>query len=181
MSPDPSNQQRVVVLTLLLAATLFNHVSADSVTLPRRISSVPGTTNSVPHVQIGVTADPEIATELLRRVTAINGVEIQASAFSLPGAKGFQIRDNVSIERQNRIIGGREFGHMHPDGSMHLSLPSEIAIAAVQRGWATYHPWSTERPGWEGLVMIYTPQSLEELPTIITLIEASYKFMTGKR
>ncbi len=153
---------------------------ADPVDLPRRISQSPATTNSVPHIQIGVKGDPSLAAELLRQAAEIKGVEVRPTVVSLPGAKGFWIDERVTIERPESIAGGREFAHMHPDGSLHAALPPELAIDAVKRGWATFHPWSTQRPGWEGFVMIYTPQSIEELQVIIRLVQESYDFVTGK-
>jgi len=164
-------------LTCVLFVTL---AVADSIDLPRRISQTPATTNSVPHIQIGVEVDPALSAELLRLAATIQGVEIRETVVSLPGAKGFWINENVTITRPESIAGGREFAHMHPDGSLHASLPPELAINAVKRGWATFHPWSTQRPGWDGFVMIYTPQSMGELQVIIRLVNESYKFVTGK-
>ena len=68
------------------------------------------------------------------------------------------------------IVGGREFAHLHPDGSLHASLSPERAREAVATGWATPHPWADQREGWEGFVMIYTPQSAEELEVVFHLI-----------
>jgi len=165
----------------LIVATLGVSMSVTLVygdSLPRRISQVPATTNSVPHVQIDVNPTPAISAELLRLASLIDGVEIRESVISLPGAKGFWINENVTINRPERFMGAREFAHMHPDGSLHVSLPPDLAIDAVKRGWATFHPWSTQRPGWDGFVMIYTPDSMGELHVIMQLVEASYNFVT---
>ena len=177
MNYYPSVNGSVAVLTSLIFVGL---VYAENTDLPRRISAVPATTNSVPHVQIGVESDPTISAELLRRVADIDGVQIQNAAWTLPGAKGFVVDDSVKLERADRVIGGREFAHLHPDGSLHLSLSLDVAVAAVRRGWATFHPWSTERSGWDGLVMIYTPQSMGELPIVLDLIQASFDYVTEK-
>jgi phospholipase/carboxylesterase len=163
--------------SLLLAVGTVSAVDE----LPRRISPVPATTNSVPHVQLDVELQPELAQTLLKRAAAIKGVTVRGTVISLPGAKGFWIDDSVTIERPERIVGGREFAHMHPDGSLHASLPPNLAIEAVQRGWATFHPWSTQRPGWDGFVMIYTPQSPGELDVVMELVQASYDFVTAAK
>ncbi len=164
-----------------MACTSLLFTAASSVTaddLPRRISPVPATTNSVPHVQLDVELQPELAEELLRQAATIDGVEVRGTVISLPGAKGFWIKDDVAISRPDRIVGGREFAHMHPDGSLHASLPPDLAVEAVRRGWATFHPWSTQRPGWDGFVMIYTPQSSGELDVVMSLVQASFDFVT---
>ncbi len=172
---------RLRLLTFAAALSLFvTPAIADSAEIPARSSPIPSTTNSVPHVQIGVSADPKISAELLLQASKIPGVEIRETVISLPGAKGFWINEGVTIARPNVIVGGREFAHMHPDGSLHASLSPELAKKAVERGWATYHPWASQRPGWEGFVMIYTPGSIDELKVVLQLVMQSYNFVTGK-
>ena len=55
-----------------------------------------------------------------------------------------------------------------------------MARAAVEAGWAVAHPWADERPGWEGFVMIYTPNNRDELRVVIGLVKQSYSFVTGR-
>ena len=88
-------------------------------------------------------------------------------------AKHFVVRPEV-------IVRGREFAHIHPDGSLHASLPPQRAQEAVKTGWAIWHPWAKEREGWEGFVMLYTPLSMEELEVTFQLVVDSYNFVTGQ-
>ena len=170
----------LVVCTLFTNVTLAS-VASESENLPIRTSPIPVTTNSVPHVQIGIEPNPDILAELLARVAGIPDVEIRDTVVSLPGAKGFWIGENVALANPQVIVGGREFAHSHPDGSLHASLPPELAVKAVKAGWATHHPWADKRKGWEGFVMIYTPQTEEELDVVYQLVESSYNFVTGIR
>ena len=147
--------------------------------LPQRQSPIPATTKGVPHVQLGVTPNPAISAELLALVAEIPGIEIRETVISLPGAKGFWINESVTIGRPEVIVGGREFAHMHPDGSLHASLAPQAARKAVERGWATPHPWANRRPGWEGFVMIYTPGTKQELDVVIDLVKGAYQFVTN--
>ena len=168
---------------MLIALAVYSFAGAaiaGSTELPTRTTPIPSTTDNVPHVQIGVTPNPDLSAELLHRASKIAGVEIRETVISLPGAKGFWINESVTIKRPHVIVGGREFAHMHPDGSLHASLSPETAKEAVRLGWATYHPWANQRPGWEGFVMIYTPGSKEELEVVIQLVLQSYDFVTGK-
>ncbi len=164
-------------LVLLFVATSF--AQAKEQNLPVRETPIPRTTNGVPHVQIGVKPVPEISAELLRRVSAIPGIEIQNSILSLPGALGFWVTEDVMLTRPEVIVRGREFAHLHPDGSLHASLPPALADQAVQRGWAVHHPWADRRPDWRGFVMIYTPVSFDELEVVFNLILRSYEFVAG--
>ena len=149
--------------------------------LPIRTTPIPETTRGVPHVQLGVQTNPAMNTALLAQVAAIPDLEIRDTVISSPGAKGFWVSDNVRLSNSQAIVGGREIAHMHPDGSLHASLPPELAAAAVKAGWAIPHPWAKLRKGWDGFVMIYTPTSAEELSVVTHLILESYNFVTGRQ
>jgi hypothetical protein len=170
----------LAIIALGIAAITQTASLAESGNIPVRSGPVPLTTNGVPHVQIGVTPVPELSVEFLRRVAKLPGVEIRDTVVSLPGAKGFWITQEVSLARPDVIVGGREFGHMHPDGSLHASLSPEFAVKVVKAGWAIAHPWAKKREGWEGFVMIYTPGSKTELEVVLQLVLESYGFVTGQ-
>lgn len=163
-----------------LIAFIAMTTTAQSMQLPTRDTPRPETTNGVPHIQIGVDAVPQLSAELLRRVAEFPGVTLGATRVSLPGATGFQLDDNVALAQPNAIVGGREFAHVHPDGSLHASLHPDTARAAVEAGWATPHPWANQRDGWEGFVMIYTPVNDTELEIVFQLVQSSYNFVTGQ-
>ena len=164
----------------ILACTVAIPSSADGKDWPNRESARPYTTNGVPHVQVGVEAVPELTAELLRLVEDLPDVDVRDTVVSMPGAMGFWLADDLTLKRPEVIVGGREFAHIHPDGSLHASLDPETAKAAIESGWAIAHPWSDQRPGWEGFVMIYTPLSVEELDVVFELVLDSYNFVTGK-
>ena len=146
--------------------------------LPNRESPKPKTTGSVPHQQIDVEPVPEINKELFRRAFELPGVDNRPSKFSLPGARGLWITDEVKIVRPDQIVAGREFAHIHPDGSLHASLPLERALEATEAGWAEPQPIANSL-GVPGLVMLYTPQTQDELEIVLQLIVDSYNFITG--
>ena len=148
--------------------------------LPERSSPRPQTTGSVPHTQIGVEPLPEIYDELIRRTFELPDVENRPTIVSLPGTRGVWINDGVPIAHPVAIVSGREFIHIHPDGSLHAPLPFERAIEAVRKGWAERHPWADERDGWDGFVLLYTPRSTSELDVVVQLIVESYNYVTGR-
>ena len=164
-------------VSLLIAAA---PASAQNVAFPMRDGARPDTTSGVPHVQIDVQANPELSEEMLRQVPEFPGVVLGATRVSLPGAVGFQLTSDVSIAQPQAIVGGREFAHLHPDGSLHASLDPDTARAAIDAGWAVAHPWADQRAGWEGFVMIYTPITEAELDVVLKLVRGSYTFITGE-
>ncbi len=148
--------------------------------LPERAGARPQTTPGVPHVQIGVTSVPTVDAALVRRVATLPGVDVRPTVISLPGAKGFWLDEGLALARPEVIVGGREFAHVHPDGSLHASLAPDRAREAIRAGWAVAHPWADQRAGWEGFVMLYTPQSMAELEVTFQLVVDGYNFVTGR-
>ena len=166
------------LLALILVALPF--ASAEALDLPKRKTPIPRTTNGVPHVQIGIEPNPAISAELLKRVSEIPGVTIRPTVISLPGAQGFWISNDVALARPEAIVGGREFAHLHPDGSLHASPSPALAARAAKAGWAVAHPWANRRPGWQGFVMIFTPSNASELEVVYDLIVQSFAYVTGR-
>ena len=164
-------------VALVIVAT--SAVAAPALELPMRQTPIPETTNGVPHVQIGVKPNTKISDQLVKRVAEIPGIRIRPTVISLPGALGFWINKDVPLARPEAIVGGREFAHIHPDGSLHASLSPELAVLAVKAGWGVAHPWANRRPGWEGFVMIFTPANSEELEVVYNLVEQSFSYVTG--
>lgn len=153
--------------------------AADGTIFQERETPRPETTNDVPHIQLGVEAVPDLSEELLRQVEDFPSVLLGTTRLSFAGAVGFQLERGLPLARPEAIVGGREFAHLHPDGSLHASLDPAIARAAIEAGWAVAHPWSGRR-GWEGFVMIYTPLTDDELGVVLQLLRGSYTYITGQ-
>lgn len=133
----------------------------------------------MPHAQIGVTPHPDVNRELHRRAYALPGVLDRPSVISVPGARALWLADGVAVARPEAILRGREFAHIHPDGSLHVALESERAREAIDAGWAERHPIA-EHLGLPGLVMLYTPRTMAELDVVFALVVDSYNFVTGR-
>ncbi len=133
----------------------------------------------MPHAQIGVTPVPEVDRELRRRAYLLPGVLDRPTVISVPGARALWLADDVDLLRPQVILRGREFAHIHPDGSLHAILSPERAREAIDAGWAEPHP-IVEYLGLPGLVMLYTPVTMEELDVVVELIVDSYNFVTGR-
>lgn len=149
------------------------------VPIPRRSGPRPLTHKGMPHAQIDVLPVPDVNAELFRRVFALPGVTNRPTVISVPGARALWLDESLPLAHPEAIVAGREFAHIHPDGSLHVSLPSERAREAIDTGWAEPHPMA-QYMGNDGMVMLYTPRSLEELDVIFQLIVDSYNFVTGR-
>lgn len=148
--------------------------------LPERSNPRTKTTGSVPYVQLDVEPVEAVNNELYRRAFALPDVEDRPTIVSLPGTRGMWLSDEIPLANPQTIVNGREFAHIHPDGSLHLPLPYDCALEAFEKGWAERHPWADQEEGWEGLVMLFTPQSMDELDVTFQLLVESYNHVTGR-
>ncbi len=147
-------------------------------TLPVRPGPRTETTYSVPHVQVFVDPVPEVDAELRRQIFSLPDVERRESITSIKGTDALWLEPAAGAPFVT--LREREFAHIHPDGSLHLVLPLERALEAIETKWAEFHPWVASEDMWEGMVMLYTPQSAEEAEITLQLVVDSYNFVTGR-
>lgn len=147
--------------------------------LPLREGPRRQTTGGVPHIQLDSEAVAAVDAELRRRAFQLPGVEDLASDRSLPGARGLALSDDLDVARTDVIAGSSEFAHIHPDGSLHVWLAVNSAIEVEDKNWGELHPWVGRDGFWDGVVMVYTPESLEELDVTIQILVDAYNFVTG--
>jgi phospholipase/carboxylesterase len=101
------------------------------------------------------------------------------TVISVPGARAIWLDEDLPLAHPESIARGREFAHIHPDGSLHVSLSPERAQEAIEMGWAEPHPMAAYI-GNLGMVMLYTPLDMKELDVVFQLIVDSYNFVTGR-
>lgn len=148
--------------------------------LPQRIGPRFKTSGRVPHVQLGVDLKPELYMKLHRLAYQLPETEERPTIVSLPGAKGMWLTDKVPVVKPKVIVSGREFAHIHTDGSLHAPLPFERALEVAEKGWGERHPWADRYDGWDGLVMLYSAENTDQLKILIQLVTESYNYVTGQ-
>jgi Family of unknown function (DUF5519) len=151
----------------------------DGQRLPPGPTPRPQTSKGMPHSQIGVVPDPAVDRELRRRAYALPGVLDRPTVISVPGARALWLADDVELLRPELILRGREFAHIHPDGSLHAILPVPRAEEAIAAGWAEQHPIAAQL-GMQGLVLLYTPHTMDQMDVVLALVVDSYNFVTGR-
>lgn len=149
------------------------------VALPERDGPRRQTTGAVPHIQIDPATNAEVDAELRRRSFLLPGVEERASIRSLPGAVALWLSDDLELSRDDVLGGAREFAHFHPDGSLHVWLPVDRAIEVDATKWGEIHPWADRDGFWDGVVMVYVPETREEIDVALRIIVDAYNFITG--
>ena len=167
------------LLATLTVATIACGSEADEV-LPVRSGPRTETSYTVPHVQHRVDPVLEVDRELRRRIYSLPGVEERETIVSINGTSAVWLTETFELADPATTLREREFAHVHPDGSLHAVLPVERALEATAAKWAELHPWVGRDDFWDGIVMLYTPQSLEELEVTWQLVVDSYNFVTGQ-
>lgn len=147
--------------------------------LPVRPGPREETTFSVPHVQVWGVPVPEVDAELRRRAYLLPGVEDRESQLSLAGTRSLWLADDVDVARPEVFLSGREFAHIHPNGSLHVWLPVDRAIEVTEAKWGALHPWVGREDFWDGMVIVYVPETMEELDVVMRIIVDAYNFVTG--
>ncbi|MFF5204882.1 luciferase family protein [Streptosporangium sp. NPDC000396] len=148
--------------------------------LPMREGDRPETGPSVPHVQLTQNSPDEIREELKHWMAAeLPGTVIRPSEISEPGSLAFFL-DGTLPPKGAVLLPPRlnaEFAHVHADGSLHLSLSIEDQRELLAKGWGERHPLYSAQIN---VVMLYGPRTAGELDVARTVIEASYRYATGR-
>jgi hypothetical protein len=145
-------------------------------TLPARRGSRPKTVGPRPHAQVTEPSPAHIHRELAARALELRGVTRAESLVSVPGAIAFVLDEAAAGGPPQVFQAQREFAHLHPeeDGSLHITLPSEVAQEAYEKGWGEPHPQS-------GTPLDYAPRDETELEVVLRLLRASYEYAVGGR
>jgi hypothetical protein len=136
----------------------------------------------MPHQQLSQTAPAPLQEELWRRMSALEGVRAGPSGVSLPDSRALHLDRELALGPAEAFMIGTEFAHLHgqADGSLHLTLPIELAQDAVEHGWAELHPMARAGQAPRTLVMLYGPRDTVELEAVWGLVLRSYAFVRGE-
>ena len=139
-----------------------------------RAGSRPEVTGPRPHAQRSQNAPAHLQEELARRALELPGVSEAESGVSVPGARAFVLDEESTHGPAEAFQTGREFAHLHPpyDGSLHMTLPTDVAEAAYAAGWGEPHPVSRTP-------LIFGPRDELELEVVWGLLQRSYAYARG--
>jgi phospholipase/carboxylesterase len=148
--------------------------------LPDRRGPHPQVSWDIPQQQVSDNAPAELQERLLATIRELPGVDVAESRISVPGAQAFTVDGPHANEDAYLVPSVGEFAHLHPsyDGSLHLTLPADLAADLVIRGWGRMHPWAGTRLS-PGFVMVYGPRDDAELDTVQSIVATSHAYATG--
>ena len=154
----------------------------DNASLPARRGPRPTTSLGMPHQQLDQQPDDaRFRDALAARVFALPGVIEERSGISVPGARALVLEANAGAGAGDAFMVGREFAHLHPapDQSLHIVLPRDAAVAAIDAGWAEPHPLAARMQGPSVAVMVFAPRDDAEVDAVASLVEISHRNAIG--
>jgi hypothetical protein len=149
-------------------------------TLPSREGPRPETGPAVPHIQFTQPSPPQVRQSLLDwMTTALPGVVFGPSEIADPGAWAIFLDGQApppgAVLLPPRLTA--ELAHLHPDGSLHLALSKADQDELISRNWGERHPLYSPVIN---VVMLYAPRTIDELEIAQAVLEASYRYATGR-
>jgi phospholipase/carboxylesterase len=148
--------------------------------LPERRGPWPEVSWTIPQQQQTQNAPLDLQERLFESVRDLAGVDVGPSRISVPGARGFSLRQGSDDEQAFLVPQVGEFAHLHPsyDGSLHLVLPHELAADVSAKGWGRPHMWAGTRLS-PGFMLVHGPRDHDELATVLGIVAASHAYATG--
>ncbi len=148
--------------------------------LPPRPGPRPEVSWTIPQQQETDSAPAALQERLFEEVRTLSGVDVGPSRISVPGARGFTLREGSQDEQAYLVPQVGEFAHLHPsyDGSLHLVLPVDLASDVSTKGWGRPHMWAGTRLS-PGFMMVYGPRDDDEFATVLGIVRASHAYASG--
>jgi len=179
------------IITSLTLITLIskNNIMSNIQNIPERQGDRPVTGDALPHLQFSDNSSKDIHDSLASWLFNLKYIEERSTIISVRGARAAWIYDNYLNVNNEVLQVGREFTHIHPStgndhgGSLHLTLNREDCETVISKSWGEYHPMDyiafPEKK--YGHILIYAPRTMDELKTVKTIIETSYKLVTNQK
>jgi hypothetical protein len=147
--------------------------------LRMRRGAPPRTTPAYPHEQLTQSGTVALRERLHERAGALPGVIEGPNRTSTPSIWTFLLEPEYAVGPREAFLTGGEFAHLHPDGSLHLTLPRELGDEVVVQGWGEVHVDAGVRRGSPIFMMIYAPRDEDELEAVWRIFRMSYEFALG--
>ncbi|WP_353952610.1 phospholipase [Knoellia sp. S7-12] len=148
--------------------------------LPGRAGPRPEVSWTIPQQQESQNAPADLQERLYDEVRYRSGVDVGPSRISVPGARGFTLREGSEDDHAYLVPHVQEFAHLHPahDGSLHVILPPDLAADVSTKGWGRPHMWAGTRLS-PGFTMVHGPRDDHELSIVLGIVAAGHAYASG--
>jgi len=148
--------------------------------LPARRGTRPEVSWTIPQQQRTQNAPRDLRERLFDDIRQLPGVDVGPSHISVPGARGFVLREGSADQHAFLVPQFAEFAHLHPsyDGSLHVVLPPELAADVSTKGWGRPHMWAGTRLS-PGFMLVHGPRDGDEVAIVRGIVMASHAYAAG--
>jgi hypothetical protein len=106
-------------------------------------------------------------------------VRKESTRISVPSSIAMWLDENENVGHIDAFMppsGGREFTHLHLDGSIHTVVGTALEDEIINKKWGVRHMYYNR-----GVkeVLVYAPRNEEELEILKTIVVKSYEYATG--
>lgn len=124
--------------------------------------------------QITQVSPKPVQNRLLSLVAGLAGVRVRPSLTCATGSRGLHLAPKLAEGAVSAFLIGTEFAHLHPDydGSLHIALPHDVAVATESSGWGKI---SLD----DGSFLLYAPRHETDLVVVWTFVVFSYRCARG--
>ncbi|MFT5819827.1 MAG: hypothetical protein ACI8ZM_001052 [Crocinitomix sp.] len=108
-------------------------------------------------------------------------VRKEPTRISVPTSTAMWLDENEPVGHEDAFMppyGGREFTHIHLDGSFHTVVADDVEIEIITKKWGVRHMYY-DRGVKE--VLVYAPRNEAEIEIAKAIVIKSYEYATGKK
>jgi len=107
-------------------------------------------------------------------------VRKEPTRISVPTSIAMWLDENEVVGHIDAFMppaGGREFTHLHLDGSIHTVVDTDTEEEIIRKNWGVRHMYYNQ-----GVkeILVYAPRNQKELEILKLIVIKSYEYATGK-
>jgi len=175
------------VLLTILTASLINSYKKDTImsaqkfNLPERIGETPQIGQTPPQLQFSDKSPRAIYQKFHDWMfNTFPKVRKEPTRISVPSSTAMWLDENEAVGHIDAFMppsGGREFTHIHLDGSFHTVVGADVENEIITKKWGVRHMYYDQ-----GVkeVLVYAPRNEEDIEIAKTIVIKSYEYATGR-
>ena len=148
--------------------------------IPKRMGEAPRIGQVPPQLQFSDQSPRDIYQEFHDWMfNTFPKVRKETTRISVPTSIAMWLDENEEVGHIDAFMppsGGREFTHLHLDGSIHTVVDTYVEDEIIRKNWGVRHMYYNQ-----GVkeILVYAPRNREELKTLKTIVVKSYEYATG--
>jgi len=177
----------IILLTILITNQIDGNkkdtiMSEQKFNLPERNGETPQIGQTPPQLQFSDKSPRDIYQKFHDWMfSTFPKVRKEPTRISVPTSTAMWLDENENVGHIDAFMppsGGREFTHIHLDGSFHTVVSTDVENEIITKKWGVRHMYYDQ-----GVkeVLVYAPRNEDEIEITKTIVIKSYEYATGKK